>query len=49
MTILNKAKDALTGHPESTHQESTQSTNRGPHDSNILNKLDPRVDSDAGT
>lgn len=27
----------------------TGSTNAGPHNSNIANKIDPRVDSDLGT
>jgi hypothetical protein len=44
MGLVRKAEDALTGH----HQESGRSTNHGPHESNILNKLDPRVDSDKG-
>lgn len=44
MGIVRKAEEVLTGHK----QESTRSTNHGPHDSNIANKLDPRVDSDKG-
>jgi hypothetical protein len=48
--IIHKVKDAL--NPDhhhkhsSTHHDSTQSSNHGPHDSNIANKVDPRVDSD---
>jgi len=42
--IVNKVKDAL--HP-SSHPHST-TTSAGPHDSNVANKLDPRVDSDLG-
>jgi len=43
-TIVNKVKDALNPDP---YQHSA-STNAGPHDSNIANKVDPRVDSDLG-
>lgn len=28
------------------HRYNTRSTNAGPHDSNMANKMDPRVDSD---
>lgn len=44
MGLMRKAEEALTGH----HNESTHSSNHGPHNSNIVNKLDPRVDSDRG-
>jgi len=40
--FVKKAEDVLTG----KHHDSARSTNRGPHDSNLANKLDPRVDSD---
>jgi hypothetical protein len=42
--IMHKVKDAVTGH----HDKSSHSTNAGPHDSNVANKADPRVDSDRG-
>lgn len=45
-SILHKVKDAVTS---DKHQKPSHSTNAGPHDSNIANKLDPRVDSDRGT
>jgi len=48
--IIHKVKDALTPDHHhkhsSTHHDSTQSSNHGPHDSNIANNVDPRVDSD---
>ncbi|KAF5016016.1 hypothetical protein F66182_12438 [Fusarium sp. NRRL 66182] len=40
--IVNKVKEAVTHH----HDKPSNSTNAGPHDSNIANKADPRVDSD---
>jgi hypothetical protein len=40
--IVNKVKEAVTHR----HDKPSESTNAGPHDSNIANKLDPRVDSD---
>ncbi|KAE8354408.1 hypothetical protein BDV28DRAFT_131067 [Aspergillus coremiiformis] len=40
--MIHKVKEAITGHPTN----SNTSTNHGPHDSNVANKLDPRVDSD---
>ena len=43
MGLMRKAEEALTG-----HHESSRSTNHGPHDSNVMNKVDPRVDSDRG-
>jgi hypothetical protein len=42
--IMHKVKDAVTGH----HDKPSHSTNAGPHDSNLANKADPRVDSDRG-
>lgn len=50
-SIIHKVKDAVT-HKKSddTHHtdnyESNKSTNNGPHDSNVANTADPRVDSD---
>jgi hypothetical protein len=50
--IIHKVKDAVTHKNKSTdqttdsHVESNQSTNHGPHDSNVANTADPRVDSD---
>ncbi|KAJ5587488.1 uncharacterized protein N7459_003253 [Penicillium hispanicum] len=41
MGPLRKAEELLTG-----NNESSRSSNHGPHDSNLANKLDPRVDSD---
>ncbi|OOQ84955.1 hypothetical protein PEBR_28415 [Penicillium brasilianum] len=43
--IIHKVKDALTDHGDK-HHDSTKSSNHGPHDSNIANTADPRVDSD---
>jgi hypothetical protein len=49
--IIHKVKDAVTHKNKSTdqttdsHVESNQSTNHGPHDSNVANTADPRVDS----
>lgn len=43
MGLIKKAEEALSG------KDSSQSANNGPHDSSLLNKLDPRVDSDRGT
>ncbi|KAJ5876342.1 uncharacterized protein N7529_001926 [Penicillium soppii] len=45
MQFVRKAEEALTGKKDESH-ESTQSSNHGPHSSNLANKLDPRVDSD---
>ncbi|CAG8057600.1 unnamed protein product [Penicillium salamii] len=45
MQFVRKAEEALTGKKDDSH-ESTQSSNHGPHSSNLANKLDPRVDSD---
>lgn len=36
----------MTGTGMTGHNYNTRSTNAGPHDSNMANKLDPRVDSD---
>jgi hypothetical protein len=47
MDFVRKAEEALTGKNKET-KESTQSSNHGPHSSNLANKLDPRVDSDRG-
>jgi len=56
--IVHKVKDALTGHKEhdtttgtsntttNPNYYSSGSTNAGPHDSSLGNKLDPRIDSD---
>ncbi|KAF9888293.1 hypothetical protein FE257_008866 [Aspergillus nanangensis] len=49
--VINKVKEAVKHHGDhSSHNpntsNSTQSYNHGPHDSNIANKTDPRVDSD---
>jgi hypothetical protein len=47
--IIHKVKDALTDHGDkssSTHHDSTKSSNYGPHDGNIANAADPRIDSD---
>lgn len=43
--ILHKVKDAVT---HDHHDKPSQSTNEGPHNSNVANKMDPRVDSDRG-
>ncbi|KAJ5619637.1 hypothetical protein N7510_003621 [Penicillium lagena] len=40
--FIKKAEEVLTGH----HKDSTQTSNHGPHNSKLANKLDPRVDSD---
>ncbi|CAG8429629.1 unnamed protein product [Penicillium salamii] len=53
-SIIHKVKDAVThkksgdhtDHHDTTTTESNQSTNHGPHDSNVANTADPRVDSD---
>ncbi|CAG8009686.1 unnamed protein product [Penicillium olsonii] len=52
-SIIHKVKDAVTHKKSGDHTdhhdtttESNQSTNRGPHDSNVANTADPRVDSD---
>ncbi|CAG7929713.1 unnamed protein product [Penicillium olsonii] len=45
MQFVRKAEEALTGKKDESH-ESTQSSNHGPHSSNLANKLDPCVDSD---
>ena len=53
-SIIHKVKDAVThkksgdhtDHHDNTNYESTQSSNHGPHDSNVANTADPRVDSD---
>ncbi|KAJ5340043.1 hypothetical protein N7452_006771 [Penicillium brevicompactum] len=45
MQFVRKAEEALTGKKDES-RESTQSSNHGPHSSNLANKLDPRVDSD---
>ncbi|KAJ5177327.1 uncharacterized protein N7500_000026 [Penicillium coprophilum] len=45
MQFVRKAEEALTGKKSESH-ESTESSNHGPHKSNLANKLDPRVDSD---
>lgn len=45
MGLMRKAEEAVKGH----HNESTHSANHGPHNSNVANKLDPRIDSDRGT
>jgi hypothetical protein len=47
MEFVRKAEEALKGKKDESH-ESTQSSNHGPHTSNLANKLDPRVDSDRG-
>lgn len=44
-SIINKVKEAVT---HDKHEKHSHSTNAGPHDSNIANKADPRVDSDRG-
>ncbi|KAF9885515.1 hypothetical protein FE257_012842 [Aspergillus nanangensis] len=53
--LINKVKEAIKpshhgDHSSSSHASTTydspQSSNHGPHDSNIINKTDPRVDSD---
>jgi hypothetical protein len=41
--IINKVKEAIS---HDKHDKPSHSTNAGPHDSNVANKLDPRVDSD---
>lgn len=43
--FLNKVKEAVT---HDKHEQASYSTNAGPHDSNMANKADPRVDSDRG-
>jgi hypothetical protein len=47
MDFIRKAEEAITG-KKTESPESTQSSNHGPHSSNLVNKLDPRVDSDRG-
>jgi soluble lytic murein transglycosylase-like protein len=47
MGILQKAEEVLKGHHHQS-TSSTSSTNHGPHDSNVANKVDPRADSDRG-
>ena len=37
-----------TGNTYTSNEYGTGSTNAGPHNSNIANKMDPRVDSDLG-
>lgn len=44
-SIINKVKEAVT---HDKHEQPSHSTNAGPHDSNMANKVDPRVDSDRG-
>ncbi|KAJ5832932.1 hypothetical protein N7474_001243 [Penicillium riverlandense] len=56
--IVHKVKDAVTHHGSSTQEhhhtgtgsanayDSTKSSNHGPHDNNITNAADPRIDSD---
>jgi hypothetical protein len=60
--IVNKVKEAVTGHKHTEHTDTTNTgthsnttadpvfyssnTTAGPHNSNIANKVDPRVDSD---
>ncbi|KAH8703066.1 hypothetical protein BGW36DRAFT_82343 [Talaromyces proteolyticus] len=41
--FIHKVKDAIT---HDHHDEPSRSSNAGPHDSKLANKLDPRVDSD---
>jgi len=41
--FINKVKDAVT---PNHHDGPSASTNAGPHDSNMANKVDPRADSD---
>lgn len=41
--IINKVKEVVT---HDKHENPSHSTNAGPHDSNMANKVDPRVDSD---
>ncbi|KAK5070065.1 hypothetical protein LTS08_001241 [Lithohypha guttulata] len=43
--LVNKAK-GMVGSQSAKHDTQHGSTNAGPHNSNIANKLDPRVDSD---
>ncbi|KAI0601345.1 hypothetical protein F4775DRAFT_589563 [Biscogniauxia sp. FL1348] len=43
--IVNKVKDAVTGHSSSTTHEAPEGTH-GPHGSRVGNAADPRVDSD---
>ncbi|KGO69281.1 hypothetical protein PITC_094800 [Penicillium italicum] len=45
MQFVRKAEEAVIRKKDESH-ESTQSSNYGPHSSNIANKADPRVDSD---
>jgi hypothetical protein len=47
MQFVRKAEEAVTENKDESH-ESSQSSNHGPHTSNIANKADPRVDSDRG-
>lgn len=42
--FLHKVKDAVTGNKHTAHT----SSNAGPHNSNLANKADRRVDSDLG-
>lgn len=53
--IIHKVKDAVTGHHEkdsSQQQHSSTSSkptaDNGPHDSKLMNKLDPRINSERG-
>ncbi|KAH8690784.1 hypothetical protein BGW36DRAFT_389321 [Talaromyces proteolyticus] len=41
--FLKEVKDSIT---HKDHDKPSKSSNAGPHDSNLANKLDPRVDSD---
>ncbi|KAF3934409.1 hypothetical protein ABW19_dt0203284 [Dactylella cylindrospora] len=45
-TMGNTGTTGMTGMTGMTGSGYNQSTNYGPHDSNLANKLDPRVDSD---
>ncbi|KAJ5612668.1 hypothetical protein N7510_005862 [Penicillium lagena] len=57
-SIVHKVKDAVTNHGSSNNEhhhtgtgsanayDSAKSSNHGPHDSNITNAADPRIDSD---
>jgi hypothetical protein len=47
MQFVHKAEEALTGKTDESH-DSIESSNHGPHSSNLANKLDPRVDSGHG-
>ena len=52
MGLMQKAEEVLKGHHSSANTSNTSNTSNtadnGPHNSKIANKLDPRVDSDAG-